>query len=1476
MKKGVGVGLGSSIFILLVISVLALVRPVYLRLDAAVKNFEQSLSETLKEKTGLSISYKSLSPSIFVSASIKKIQVSDIASGKALLTVNKATLSYSVSRFFSKEPLLAFKTLTLNGVNIEFDSVKDTAFLEKLNGNSEKTDSPKENEKFSLDGRNFDLPFDVIVKNVSVHYSDKQNDALVSLKKISFKDFNDAEGLSVNTSGRAKLSSELIPAGRGRGTVAFNFSLSGNLFSDFNGSSAMLSLSEAGGADYSVSNLNMLVNYSSNVFEFRTMRTVLPFSLYAMTDISRGEVKLIGDFDNFDPFRLVSIRKKTPLMQKISGSLISGRLGLSLLQKKISYDSDLKLNLSKKIVGSPLQLTLDFDGDTKFVNLSKIAASGDFVDADFSGSFDIEKLQPSGTFSLNFFTLGNGNIISTEVYGDPVKNGFMCFAPQLFLNEKSFTALQFQVFPKRTSVDFSFELDDYAHAEYGESGHIAIDGSFLTGSEKFLQAQLSISSVFIDSLVDAAAFFGNESMAVLLKNVSNAAEPYLLNTEAYISSDLKDFSINAPACLIANSRKDRELLIFAADGSKETFNISQFDLQFGSMEAHAQAAVDFAENLKEFSFVTDLTVNSIPYRFNGNVSPGWISVSGDYNFDAVVSIDDSIFGNVTSSKFPVAAGKNVLAFSLDTSFNWNKDDGISAEIASFELEEPSGNLTFAPRLAFSGSANRHGFMFNTFAYSDMVSNLDGEGSIVWNLNEGIFDSIHAILNGQSLISSERFSFNVDFTNPAQLPFSGEALMNDFYMSVESEIHNFPMARFMDGQTNDNSVSAFLTASGTISNPFISVTLQRASVNLYGYPLTASASLVYDDTGLNLSDLNGSWSMINVSNFNAFFDPSQFEGNASALLNIKLNEKNIEAPVEFLVRGETDGKKFAVPEFFNMELSSKKVEGNFFASTFPFKISAMRTPGRFDIFAEDAEVFRASFSNGGSIEAHAGGNTIKFDLAGTIIGNKLNLEAKGIYADFKKISSEIQIPGVHFNSGILSGALKLTGLTTDPEFTGAFNASKVNLMVPMISKSAFSADKIFMTVGQGEAVVKPTQIFLGKGYGMIGTKLEFNRWKLDSIDTTVQVPDEHKVPIELSVPFVFIKGEGSCDLDILYTNPGELEISGWIVGDNTNVEFVTTAIQSQFSLDNITGAVPVKSENEEGMHIITDLNITVGQKVQVLFNPLLRGVAAPGTPLRLYMDTDGDFEIQSDISLRGGEIAWLNRNFYMKEGRVVLNESRDKMDPRITVHAETRERDENGNIITIILSAENEPISSFNPRFTASPAKSEQEIMALLGQVIAADSENIAQVATAGGDYLLQATVMRRIENTLRELLNFDIFSIRTNVLQNSLKLTMDRNTANKQVSIGNFIDNSTVYVGKYFGSSIYVDTLLHWTYDENKAENGATVNDIVFQPEVGFEMSSPYVNIRLGVAPDIDALRKGDLGMWVPATSMTLSWKYSF
>ena len=144
---------------------------------------------------------------------------------------------------------------------------------------------------------------------------------------------------------------------------------------------------------------------------------------------------------------------------------------------------------------------------------------------------------------------------------------------------------------------------------------------------------------------------------------------------------------------------------------------------------------------------------------------------------------------------------------------------------------------------------------------------------------------------------------------------------------------------------------------------------------------------------------------------------------------------------------------------------------------------------------------------------------------------------------------------------------------------------------------------------------------------------------------------------------------------------------------------------------------------------------------------------------------------------------------------------------------------------------------------------------------------------------MQSLAFRKVENTLRDLLNFDIFSIRVTALQNALTQSSSNNQKNddNKYSIGNFFDNTTVYIGKYFGSFIYVDSLMRWSYDEDKIAEGTSATGLIFQPEIGFEMQSPFANLRLDIAPDVSNNQNLlSSNLWVQATSFTLSWKLNF
>jgi hypothetical protein len=67
--------------------------------------------------------------------------------------------------------------------------------------------------------------------------------------------------------------------------------------------------------------------------------------------------------------------------------------------------------------------------------------------------------------------------------------------------------------------------------------------------------------------------------------------------------------------------------------------------------------------------------------------------------------------------------------------------------------------------------------------------------------------------------------------------------------------------------------------------------------------------------------------------------------------------------------------------------------------------------------------------------------------------------------------------------------------------------------------------------------------------------------------------------------------------------------------------------------------------------------------------------------------------------------------------------------------------------------------------------------------------------------------------------------------------------------------------------------MLHVSLEDSTTNDITSAGKMLFQPEFGMELESPFANIRVNMAPDINALLKNK---FVPSASVTLSWKFAY
>ena len=193
---------------------------------------------------------------------------------------------------------------------------------------------------------------------------------------------------------------------------------------------------------------------------------------------------------------------------------LSATLGVSLnydlASKDFSYNSEGNLVIPKELLNDDVELNYSLNGNAKELFVNSLTFVGNNYDFSFVGNYVYKTMGLAGIGNLNKIVLPNGGVISSELYFDPLESGFMCFAPQLLLNEKAFTALQLMVVPRDDSVDFNFELSDYAHEDNEGPGQIKINGSYISNT-KYLQANLSTENMYLDSIGQTVAFFTSNS-----------------------------------------------------------------------------------------------------------------------------------------------------------------------------------------------------------------------------------------------------------------------------------------------------------------------------------------------------------------------------------------------------------------------------------------------------------------------------------------------------------------------------------------------------------------------------------------------------------------------------------------------------------------------------------------------------------------------------------------------------------------------------------------------------------------------------------------------------------------------------------------------------------------------------------------------------------------------------------------------------
>lgn len=1517
-SKFLKIGISTILSLLLLASVIAIAYPIIDSLTTNLISVRDQFLESFQEKTGLRITYKSVSPSFLSGFKVRGITIYDASADVPVLSIDKASLGIRLRELFSGNFDRVFSKLIVQGIYVEYDSVVNTDIVQKIQNLLPKTsEEPSQKQEQTNALPSISIPFDIAIQDVNIHYKDAYMDVLVTLNKINLTESINEYFLSIQTESQIYVQLEeslldSLPQELQEGLKEFSVSLGidASITSELTGSSAGIKITSVDSAAFDVARTSLLLEYRDEFVRLSTIRSVLPFSILGEYELATNIIRVRTEMDNFDPFSLIFPKQRNDLLEKIKGTTISGTYGIefNIKTSQFDYNGNGKLFVPPTLYPQGVTLGYDFYGDLDMVHINNFTAKATDLELAFNGNFNIGTLQPFGVVQLKRYTLPSGTDISAEMYLDPLKKGFTCFIPQLFVNEKIFTAVQLDVIPDLVNkyIDFSFEVSDYSRIEYGLPGIISIAGSFLYDTQPYVQAELSIENFFIQSAIDTAALIVPEEQRLSLESLSSTLSPYITTNEIYVATDFSSVTYNAPYWILADTSNDNNLLIFSFTGNETTVNLSQFDLLFFGQNLQLTADMDFDSDYSQGFFTAEAAVNSIPYSFTGSYMAGaFVNISGSYGLEASV-----LFGNedngyvmdasVSALGVPVALQDLLFLCSFDATGSIPLRDISSFyfNFNNFSIAETSGTIPTEPSLEFKGNITNYGFAIDEMVYTDTVSTLQGSGGLMWNILGNTLESAGLNLSLFNLQDEEEFyQINFSVSNPTGKSLEEYEPLKDLYFSSQIQISHFPMARVLTAQSQENTINAVFTAMGTMENPFINAQIQPSSFSAGNVPVEFASTLRLEDGVFYVDDTQLLMGAQKITDISAFFSIVDFAGQFHARYNADIsNAYKVDIPLTLTV--ESSLSELAkqnphreqpdfieslmtltkgLPEYVSLNAKAS-LKGNLFEENGDISITFVRVPGVIMVTSDNDLGISGAYYDSGIVDFTLSGKMpLHASINGTVIGNAMDIYITNIQSDISKFTKLLSYPYIKAHGGLVSGELRIGGVFTDPEFNGDVVVQNPVISCPDYVPDLMKSDVMDVVIRNNRLTVHDQVFTVKKGKAILDLELVMDRWFLDYLKLWIKTPTGVTVPAKVNISSnpgsnsgltVLVEGNSTCDLDMTITTTA-FDLKGTFFTEDLEINIITDVLGLQKKQNNDV----IYTNPNKDYSVTLDMELTTGQHVELIYDPLLRGLIAPNTNVKFTFDSiTQDVTIISDVVLRGGEVTYLNRNFYIREGRIIFSEI-NSLDPLITIRAEIREQDVNGEPVRITMSAENQRLSNFNPTYTSSPPKSEIEIMTILGQAFTGDIQSGLDILLTGVDYGVQVFLLRKMENALRDFLNFDIFSLRTMGLQNTLKQLLTTNAeGGNRLTIGNFLDNTTVYIGKYFGSSIYADAMFHFAYDEDKVLSGQSDTGLVFQPEIGLAMDSPIGAIRWSIAPEVGTTNN----LWVPSTSISLSWKFTF
>jgi len=1417
--------------------------PLQQSLYRGMAGIRDNLISRLERQIGRKIRYSSISPSLFGSFDVRNISIMG-RDDVPLLTVSRFRIAYSLPDIL-RGRTLAIKSVQIDTPSVNYNTATDYDLLDLFRtAVSGQDGSSKELAAI--------LPERIIVRirngkcQVLSGDDNFEFDAVDLYAEIFEKSvaLDGKWNISVTI---AKLLSE---------PVNFQIAMTANGLCrmDMEDGAAIIAIPSVTGDVSSVNPIVFNISMREGAVNIYKKPDVFPFDV--SLEYGKGGTDLEGRLscDNFKLSQLVSfsggmeeLRQLLDVVSSGAASIKRGNDGSFGYSVNMAGSAPLDLALQAQTASdTTVSYVIDITGNENTAQIEKLHFSMPHIStqnalfyggAGFTGSLGFRPFAPDGIISLDNFSISGREGLNADitvsaddagisVFSEMISIGQLSIADFNALLEQSENGMLFSVSAARAAALSA----DTKHGRTRERLFL-LDGSFDPGF-KNVGAKLSLDSFLAGDLIGIAApFLKNNPMPdVLTELLGDTA----ITTELSFNTDFTQVSYNTPSLVF--SEKAGSFSGFASiNGSGSRFELDKGQIKRGEEILLLSAQADFADP-NNIGFSINAGYQGLSCLIQGTVLDGkTVNIRGSYGLKVNFTSSNKTYSGVIHTEgFPIPfVGKPALLF-LEAQIHYDSSTW-SMDFDRMELTDiitPAGLAQFRA----SGHADQKGVNFSQLYYKDGFGPLSGSVNLLWSANFSEFSGTAFL--AENVENKENYHIEVSYLNHSlKLGLSGSSMR----LGRFSEKANTLQA--------DGEIRLLRDSAGSF-NADINLSSLKGKMNEQDFNVSARAVMDNDELNVrriavNFNALNGEIPQIIINNKT---------GTARSIgaLKLSLNGKRVEGALSLRANFRPVNSWLEIGEaldFFDGKANVENFRYGDSAEPQTFDIAFTRggngnnTRGGNSLIVSGGprNMIRLQVDNNGNFYAGLSSpSPVRGTAVGNISGNTINASCNDLYIDVAGLFDLLpENKDIYLTGGYVNAAVDIRGSISDPEFFGSARGTSLRFMIPSFIPVELRPIPFNVAIEGNEIRFGPISAAVGKGAGSVKGRFLIDRWIPNTFDIDVTVPRETSVPYSFGINGFMARGDASGKLNVSMENLA-LDVSGDLYVNNTTLGI---------DFDEMN-----RSQDEffdgDGRSVV-DLTISTGPVVEFFFPdskfPIIRANPDIGTKFHVTADTlTRQYSLTSDIKIRGGEIFYFERSFYIRSGLLVFKENELRFAPRLTARAESRDRNEDGPV-TISLIVDNAPLFDFTARFESSPPLSQMEILALLGQSLPGSQldggtgtpqKDVMAFFNSGADMLAQFTFGRQVERMIRNFLQLDMFSFRTQALQNLFFRTTG--LMQKPVDITgwvNYFDNTTLLGGRYFGPDIYVQGMLSMRYDPNKD----TIGGMTFQQNYGFELQGPVV-----------------------------------